>query len=122
MPYSLSSSRRADSTEVNICYRIGRFELDPRRIELTAGGMPAELSRKPTQLLIYLIEHRERIVTREELRSALWPGVAVGNGSLTQAIWEIRQAFGDGRASPRFIATCHGRGYRFVGSLELLAR
>ncbi len=96
-------------------HRIGRFEFDLEREQLRLGAAPVELSRKSCQVLAYLIRNRGRTVYRDELMQRLWPDVVVTEGSLTQAIWEIRRALGDALTAPRFIATRYGHGYCFVG-------
>lgn len=112
------SSPRAESlpaaTRAGV-YRIGRFEFDLEREVLRSNDAPVELSRNARRVLAYLVRNRGRTVDREELMEQLWPDVVVGEGSLTQAIWEARRALGDDRASPRFIATRYGLGYCFVG-------
>ncbi|MEO7134901.1 MAG: winged helix-turn-helix domain-containing protein [Vicinamibacterales bacterium] len=85
--------------------------------ELRLQGVGVELTPKSTQVLAYLFQQRPRTVSRTELMSRIWPDVVVSKGSLTQAIWEIRRALDDARATPRFIATDHGLGYRFVATV-----
>jgi DNA-binding winged helix-turn-helix (wHTH) protein len=97
-------------------YRIDRFEFDLEREELRSDGAPVELSRNARRVLAYLIRNRGRTVDREELMQELWPDVVVGEGSLTQAIWEARRALGDRPSAPRFIVTRYGQGYGFVGN------
>jgi DNA-binding winged helix-turn-helix (wHTH) protein len=82
---------------------------------LRRHGAVVELSPKATAVLAYLLCNRGRTVSREELLRQLWPGVVVSAGSVTQAIWEIRRVLSDSRNARRFIETCHGLGYRFLG-------
>jgi DNA-binding winged helix-turn-helix (wHTH) protein len=99
-------------------YRFGPFELRLERAELLSNGVQVELGLKSRQVLVHLVRNRLRTVGREELFRALWPDVLVSEGSLTQAVWELRRALGDCRRSARFIETKHGRGYRFVAPVE----
>ena len=66
------------------------------------------------QGLQYLVEHAGQLVTKDALLHACWPGIAVGDGVLQVCMTELRKALGDTAAAPRFIATVHRRGYRFV--------
>src|SRR5215813_7076025 len=86
--------------------------LDIGRNSLQIGNREVALRRKSFELLRYLVENPDRLVTREELLKAIWPNVVVTDESLTQCVSEIRQAIGDGRQA--IIATVPGRGYRFA--------
>jgi DNA-binding winged helix-turn-helix (wHTH) protein/TolB-like protein/tetratricopeptide (TPR) repeat protein len=95
------------------------FELDFGRGELRRGGTPIEIQPTPLRLLLYLAEHRDRVVSRQELLDAVWPGVVVGDHALTTALKEARHAVGDDGLAQRAIRTRNRRGYRFVaGSPE----
>src|SRR5262249_54097694 len=67
--------------------------------------------------LRYLVEHAGQLVTKDELFAAVWPEMMVGEGVLTNCVGELRKALGDTAQAPRFIATVHGRGYRFIASV-----
>jgi hypothetical protein len=67
-------------------------------------------------VLVVLVRHRDRVVTREELLDAVWPGVSVGPSSVSRAIKEVRRAIGDEAQS--LIRTVHGIGFRFVANVE----
>jgi DNA-binding winged helix-turn-helix (wHTH) protein len=110
-------------------YRFGSFELRGallvsgsarfgERVELLSSGVRVDLGLKSRQVLMHLVRNRLRTVARDELFRTLWPDVLVSEGSLTQAIWELRRALGDCRRNARFIETKHGRGYRFVAAVE----
>jgi len=77
----------------------------------------AGLQLKPTRLLLYLIEHRERTVPKEELIEAIWPDTYVTESTFTTAIRYIRQALNDDGDAQSLIRTFRGRGYRFVGAV-----
>jgi DNA-binding winged helix-turn-helix (wHTH) protein len=99
-------------------YRFESFELDLFAGELRRNGRTVPLTTKSLGVLAYVVRHRDRVVSRSELLAALWPGVRVSTGSLSQAIWEIRHAFGKDPGSMRIIQTLRGRGYRFTAQLE----
>lgn len=92
----------------------GDWELDFRRGELRCAGSPVDVQPTPLRLLLYLAEHRDRVVSRSDLLGAVWRNVAVGDEALTTAIGEARHAVGDDGATQRVIRTYKGRGYRFV--------
>lgn len=87
------------------------------RVELLRDGQPIALSALPLSLLAYLIRHRERVVGREELIAVVWRGVKVSEGSMRQAVFELRHALEDAGDEQRFVRTVRGHGYRFVGEL-----
>ncbi len=92
--------------------------VDPGCFELRRGDRPVKLEPKVFDVLLYLIEHRERVVTKQELLDALWPGESVSDSVLPRCIAAARRAVGDTRARQSIIATVHGRGYRFASELE----
>jgi class 3 adenylate cyclase/ABC-type transport system involved in cytochrome c biogenesis ATPase subunit len=69
------------------------------------------------QVLVYLIQHRDRVVTRDELLEYCWSGTFVSESALTQCLVRARKAVGDRRGGPPLIKTLHGQGYRFVAPL-----
>ena len=115
-PSTNGSDRDVSSTNGHV-YDFEDFELHPQAYELFCSGRPAGLQLKPTRLLLYLIEHRQRTVPKEELLEAIWPGGYIGETTFTTAIGEIRRALSDHGDSQRLIRTFRGRGYRFVGDV-----
>jgi DNA-binding winged helix-turn-helix (wHTH) protein len=111
--------RTADSVaDAALVYRFASFELDPNRYELRERGRVLEISSKSFEVLLYLVRSSARSVSRKELLDALWPGVRVAGGSLTQAIWNIRSVLRTAGASPPIIKTIRGVGYRFVAPVS----
>ena len=90
------------------------FRLDPDNACLWHGTSALPLPPKAFALLQYLVVHAGRLVTKEELLDACWPETAVSDGVLKVHIAELRKALGETGRTPRFIATVHRRGYRFV--------
>ncbi|MGA7616521.1 MAG: tetratricopeptide repeat protein, partial [Thermoanaerobaculia bacterium] len=76
------------------------------------------LEPQAVKVIRYLAHHSDRVVPKEELLDALWPDVFTTDGVLKRAISQARRALGDTPSSARFIATYHGRGYRFVASVD----
>lgn len=93
-------------------------EIDFRQECVRRGGVEQRLRQKTFQVLVYLIVHRERLVSKLELFDAIWSGVAVTEDTLVQSIVEIRKALGDDPRAPRFIRTVPKAGYRFVASID----
>jgi DNA-binding winged helix-turn-helix (wHTH) protein/Flp pilus assembly protein TadD len=94
------------------------FRLDTVARELHGpDGEPIRLTSKALDVLVYLIEQRDRIVDKNELLAAAWAGRVVEENNLSQAIAALRKAFGVHAGEHRFIVTTSGRGYRFVAQL-----
>src|SRR5262249_50044818 len=94
------------------------FVLDPAEYRLERGGVPVEVEPKVLDVLMYLIEHRDRVVPRRELISAVWAGVKVGDASLSRAIREARRVLGDTGDEQRAIRTVQRRGFQFVAEVR----
>jgi len=97
-------------------YRFGLFELNPATRQLLAHGKPAALGARAFDVLLALIERRERLVTKNELLDVAWPGVVVEENNLPVQISALRKLLG-----PQAIATIPGRGYRFTAALDGMA-
>ncbi len=104
--------------ESQIRYLIGEFELEPGTHRLLRNGEAIHLTNKPFKVLHYLVIHRDRIVSRNELLEQFWDGHLVYEETLTKSIGAIRKAFGDSSESPRFVETHWAEGYRFVHQVE----
>jgi tetratricopeptide (TPR) repeat protein/DNA-binding winged helix-turn-helix (wHTH) protein len=99
-------------------YRFDGIEVDPSRGCLRRGSEELEVRQKSLQLLLYLLEQRHRLVTKEELIEHVWEGMAVTDDSLVQLVIEIRRHLGDDPRRPRFIKTVPKVGYRFIAPVE----
>jgi DNA-binding winged helix-turn-helix (wHTH) protein/predicted ATPase len=99
-------------------YAFEKYELDLPRYELRYAGKPVKLEPQVFNLLAYLIQHRDRVVTKEELLEQLWPGRFVTEATLTSRLMAARRAIGDRGREQRFIQTVHGRGYRLIAPVE----
>src|SRR6266487_3219258 len=97
------------------CLQFGVFEVDLRAGQLTKHGLRVRLQEQPFQVLAMLLEKPGELVSREELRSRLWPRTIVDfDHGLNKAINKIREALGDSAENPRFVETVARRGYRFL--------
>jgi DNA-binding winged helix-turn-helix (wHTH) protein len=96
--------------------RFDDFELDYARFQLCRSGCPVRLEGLPLQLLMFLVEKRGELVTREQISAQLWSKdvfVDVEQG-INTAIRKIRRALDDDAGEPQYLQTVVGRGYRFV--------
>ena len=95
-------------------YRFGRFSIDPENYRLCLEGQAQTVEPQVFGVLAYLIENRDRIVTRDELINAVWDGRIVSDGTLTTRINAVRRAVGDNGTDQSVIKTLPRRGFRFV--------
>lgn len=101
------------------------FRLDPDRRELKRGSELIPVGPKVFDLLLFLVRHREKVVTRDDLLKAVWEGRIVSESTLTSHVNAARKAIGDTGKEQRLIRTVSRRGLRFVGQIteaELPAR
>jgi TolB-like protein/DNA-binding winged helix-turn-helix (wHTH) protein/Flp pilus assembly protein TadD len=92
----------------------GPFRLDPMRRTLLRDGVAVPLSGRLFETLLYLAQHPERLVAREELENAVWCGRAVEEGNLQKAISSLRKVLQAGTQGDSYIVTIAGRGFRFT--------
>ena len=104
-------------THPGIVYLFGPFEVNAASGELLKNGRRIKLQEQPFRLLVVFLESAGEVVTREELRSRIWPEDTFVDfdGSLRVAVRKLRGALGDDAESPRYIETIPKRGYRFLG-------
>lgn len=95
-------------------------ELDTVQFVLRRAGQPRPVEPLVFNLLVYLVQQRERVVLRQELLEALWPGKVVSESALSSCVKAARQAVGDNGDVQSCIFTVHGRGYRFVAPVAEL--
>src|SRR5258708_16705569 len=93
-------------------YRFGRFELQPGKRRLLASGAPVDVGSRAFDLLVMLVEHNGRLVTKDELLEGVWPKAIVEENTLQAHVSTLRKVLGKDA-----IATISGWGYRFT--LEL---
>lgn len=104
----------------NTLRRFGIFEADVRTGELRRNGVKVKLQEQPFRLLTVLLEKPGEVVTRQELRTRLWPldTFVDFDHSLNSAVKRLREALGDSADSPRFVETVARRGYRFLAPVN----
>lgn len=99
----------------------GKPRIDFSRYELTLGGTRARLERQPMELLIFFVQRKGQLVTRADIVQKLWgQDVFIEvDASINRAVRKIRAALRDDPESPRYLETVVGKGYRFIGDIEL---
>src|SRR5688572_23907589 len=101
-------------------YRFGDFAFDPSSGELHRHGVKVRLQEQPFQILMLLLARPGEVVTREQVRQALWPGDTFVDfdAGLNSAIKRLRDALGASAEEPHVVETLPRRGYRFVAPVE----
>ncbi len=101
-------------------FRFTDFEADRERYQLRSGSRTIKLERIPLELLFLLLEHRGKLVNREQIVARLWCDESFMDTerSINTAARKVRKALGDDPRRPRFIETVVGKGYRFIAPLE----
>jgi eukaryotic-like serine/threonine-protein kinase len=103
-------------TQPGTVYQFGPFEVNAASGELLKNGRRIKLQEQPYRLLVALLENSGEVISRDELRSRLWPDHTFVDfdGSLRVAVRKLREALDDDADDPRFIETVPKRGYRFL--------
>jgi TolB-like protein/DNA-binding winged helix-turn-helix (wHTH) protein/Flp pilus assembly protein TadD len=106
----------------NSVVRFGTFEVSLQSGEVRKSGLRIRVQQQPMKLLEILLEHPGEVVTREELRTRVWPNENFGDfdQALNIAIGKLRGALGDSAENPRFIETLPKRGYRFIAEVLII--
>jgi DNA-binding winged helix-turn-helix (wHTH) protein/tetratricopeptide (TPR) repeat protein len=95
-------------------YRFGPFLLNPAERLLLRDGAPVPLSHRLFETLLAFVRAPGRVLTKDELMEAVWPGRYMEEASLKQAIFTLRKALSDSGDDARYIVTAPGRGYSFA--------
>jgi len=104
-----------------VAYEFGEFCLDLRTMTLSKRGEIVPIEPKVFDVLRCLIEHRDRLLTKDELLDLAWPDTFVTPNALTRAIAQLRKAIGDDAGEAKFIATLSRRGYRWIAPVAVAA-
>jgi TolB-like protein/DNA-binding winged helix-turn-helix (wHTH) protein/Flp pilus assembly protein TadD len=104
--------------------QFGTYEIALQSGELRKAGVRIRVQQQPLKLLEILLEHHGEVVTREELRSRIWPNESFGDfdQAVNVAIAKLRGALGDSADNPRYIETVPRRGYRFIAEVAVVNR
>ncbi len=102
-------------------YHFGQFVLDLGRRTLTRADSPVPLTPKAFDVLLFLAQNPNRLVTKEELLQGVWGDTFVEEGNLTQYISHVRKALGDSPEDARLIVTIARKGYQFTERVTVVA-
>src|SRR5499433_1810898 len=100
-------------------YRFVDCVLDTQLYTLDRAGQSTRLAPKVFELLCYLVEHRGRVVSKQELCDQVWEGYAISDATLESCLRAVRSTVGDSGQAQRIIQTQRGHGYRFVADVTL---
>src|SRR5712691_6876265 len=103
-----------------VLYRFAHCMLDTQLHTLYRAGQSALLSPKVFEVLCYLIAHRDRVVSKQELCEQVWRGLAISAATLESCVRAVRTSVGDSGQAQQIIHTQRGYGYRFVAAVETL--
>ena len=99
-------------------FAFGEHVLDVERRELRRGGDPVAVEPQVFDLIVYLVQNRDRVVTKDELLDAVWGGRIVSESALTARINAVRRAVGDSGEAQAVIRTIQRRGFRFIAEVR----
>lgn len=94
------------------------FDINLDTYEVQRSGTPIEIGARPLDVLIHLIQNRDRVVSRDQLRSEVWRGADLSAAAIPTAVMELRKSLGDDAAAPRIVGSVRGRGYRFLPEIS----
>jgi TolB-like protein len=101
-----------------MAWTFGDFRLDPDRFELTRGTAMVRLEPQVLLLLVHLVRHRDRMVTKDEIAEEVWHGRAVSDASISSCIRSVRKAIDDDGEHQTVLRTVHGLGFRFIAEVK----
>src|ERR1700677_1877180 len=101
-------------------FRFGDIEVKEREFLLIKSGEAAHVEPTAFRVLLFLLRNPGRLVTKDEILSTVWNDVAVSDNSLTRSIFILRRLLGDDIREPRYIATVHTVGYRFLCDVRVI--
>src|SRR5438132_7930273 len=110
---------RESSLADGYLYRFGQFALDARKRTVSRADSPVSLTPKAFDVLLFLAQNPNRLVTKEELLQAVWADTFVEEGNLTQYIYHLRKALGDNPEDARLIVTIARKGYQFTADVTV---
>jgi TolB-like protein len=109
---------RPGRRSAEVQYVFGDCALDPDRRELTRNAEAVAIGPQVFDLLLFLVQNREQVVSKDELLDAVWAGRIVSESTLTSHINAVRKAIGDSGEEQRLIRTVPRKGFRFVGDVK----
>src|ERR1700751_596930 len=104
---------------MSLLYRFGQFALDSRKRTVSRADSPIALTPKAFDVLLFLVQNPNRLVTKEELLQAVGGDTFVEEGNLKQYVSHLRKALGDNSEDPRLIVTIARKGYQFTADVTV---
>jgi DNA-binding winged helix-turn-helix (wHTH) protein/tetratricopeptide (TPR) repeat protein len=101
-------------------YEFDDFRVDSARRVLVQANQPVTLTPRIFDALLYLVQHRGRVIPKEELMEAIWPNAFVEENNLPQSISALRRVLGERKGENRYIVTVAGHGYRFAAPVRIV--
>src|SRR5438105_13656287 len=99
-------------------FQFENFVIDAARYELRRAGELVPIEPQVFDLLVHLVQNRDRVISKDELIDAVWRGRIVSEASLSSRVSSARRAIGDNGLDQMQIRTYHRRGFRFVGRIR----
>ncbi|MCW0201373.1 winged helix-turn-helix domain-containing protein [Rhodanobacter thiooxydans] len=99
-------------------YRFDNILVEPAAHRLERDGQPLPVEPKAYTLLLTLLRHAGELVSKDTLLDSVWGHHHITTGVLNRVVSQLRRTLGDSSARPRYIATVHSLGYRFIGELQ----
>jgi DNA-binding winged helix-turn-helix (wHTH) protein len=101
-----------------LSFRLGEWHVEPSNGTLRCGADTRRIEPQLMNLLVYLVAHPGRVVSRDEIMTGVWKDTIVTDDALTSSVYQLRRALGDDAKAPRYIETVPKRGYRLLMSWE----
>lgn len=101
-------------------YQVAEYTIDTARYRISSGDAAIPAEPKVFDLLVYLIRHRDRVLSREELFREVWDGREVGDATLSNHVKSARKVLGDSGELQKTIQTIRGRGYQFIAPVTVI--
>ena len=104
----------------SLLLRFHPFELEPENTLLRRGGVAVDLPPQALRILVILVARPSELVTRQEIKQALWPGESHGDldSRLNFSVKKLREALGDSAEQPRYVQTVRNAGYIFIAPVR----
>src|SRR5580704_15696945 len=103
---------------INRLYEFDGFCLDDQKRILLRGEKMIPLTPKAFETLLVLVQNSGQVLTKDQIMGAVWPGTFVEEANLTQTVFVLRKALGEGKDGQRYIVTMPGQGYRFTADVK----
>src|SRR5689334_7931262 len=117
----IGSGRASPGREEELVFAFGDCRLDLKRRELRRAGELVALEPKVFDLLAFLVQHHDRVVSRDDLIDSVWQGRIVSDSAVTTRLNAARRAVGDDGTAQRLIRTFTRKGIRFMGDVTEIA-